>query len=391
MLRFGIEEEFMLVDPRRLVPIARGRDILDRLAARQDLAPQLRGEFLAAQIEYATTVHSEIGAACWELAAFRTALRDAAGDLSVAPLSAGTPFDVAEPATIVPTDRYLRIAAEFGEMLVEHQVNGLHVHVEVIDPDARVRALNGVREWLPFLLAITGDSPYWHGRDTGFESWRNVILRRMPTAGCPPEFADAADYRRRTELLVDMGAVLDPGSIAWAARLSERYPTVEVRVFDAQLSLDDTLTAAALTRAVVDASVRSPARHGAPAELVDAALWEAGRRGAAARLPDPRSGTLRPVWTLAETLVEWLRPSLEAAGDLEVVIEGLERIRRDGTGAARQRERYGSAGVAGLRELCAESCDGPLRRAPAPAAIDEVAVLVSSPFPPAARRGSVAS
>jgi carboxylate-amine ligase len=89
--------------------------------------------------------------------------------------------------------------------------------------------------------------------------------------------------------------------------------------------------------------------------------------------------------------VEWIRPSLEASGDLEVVVEGLERIRRDGTGAARQRERYAKAGGVGLREMYAEACDGPVRTAPVPSSIDEVAVLVSSPFPPAARRGSVAS
>ena len=278
-------------------------------------------------------------------------------------------------------------------MLVEHQVNGLHVHVEVIDPDARVRALNGIRDWLPFLLAITGDSPYWLGRDTGYESWRNVILRRMPTAGCPPEFEEAADYGRRTRLLVDMRALIDLGSIAWAARLSERFPTVEVRVFDAQLSLDDTMTAAALTRAIVDASALETARNAAraPAELVDAALWEAGRRGAAARLPDPFSGALSTVWTLAERLVEWIRPSLEASGDFELVVDGLERIRRDGTGAARQRERYGTAGGVGLRAMYAEACDGGVRPAQGLRPIGEVTVHVSSPFPPAARRGSVAS
>jgi carboxylate-amine ligase len=273
MLRFGVEEEFMLVDPRRLVPVPRGRDIRDRISVREELAPQIGGEFLAAQLEYATTIHTGITAAVTELAEFRTALGDAAGELAVIPLAGGTPFDVDGAAAIVPTERYLHIASEFGEMLVEHQVNGLHVHVEVIDPDARVRALNGVRDWLPFLLAVTGDSPFWHGRDTGFESWRNVILRRMPTAGCPPEFDDAVDYCRRTQRLVEMGAVLDLGSIAWAARLSERYPTVEVRVFDAQLSLDDTAMAAALARAIVDTSAQHATRSRAPAELVDAALW----------------------------------------------------------------------------------------------------------------------
>lgn len=393
MLRFGVEEEFMLVDPRRLVPVPRGRDIRDRISVREELAPQIGGEFLAAQLEYATTIHTGITAAVTELAEFRTALGDAAGELAVIPLAGGTPFDVDGAAAIVPTERYLRIASEFGEMLVEHQVNGLHVHVEVIDPDARVRALNGVRDWLPFLLAVTGDSPFWHGRDTGFESWRNVILRRMPTAGCPPEFDDAVDYCRRTQRLVEMGAVLDLGSIAWAARLSERYPTVEVRVFDAQLSLDDTAMAAALARAIVDTSAQHATRSRAPAELVDAALWEAGRRGAAARLPDPLDGTMSSVWSLAERLVEWIRPSLEASGDLEPVVDGLDRIRRQGTGAARQRERYRGSGEVGLREMYREACDGRVRSTPALLAMpfDEVAGLVSSPFPPTVRQGSVAS
>ncbi|RXZ46600.1 YbdK family carboxylate-amine ligase [Agromyces fucosus] len=393
MLRFGVEEEFMLVDPHRLVPVSLAGEIRDRLSVREELAPQIGGEFLAAQLEYATTIQTGVAAAGTELLAFRTALGDAARELAVIPLAGGTPFDVDGAAAIVPTERYQHIASEFGEMLVDHQVNGLHVHVEVVDPDARVRALNGTRDWLPFLLAITGDSPFWHGRDTGFESWRNVILRRMPTAGCPPVFDDAADYRRRTQLLVDMGALIDLGSIAWAARLSERFPTVEVRVFDAQLSVDDSVMAAALTRAIVDTSAQGAAGSCAPAELVDAALWEAGRRGADARLPDPLSGTMSTVWALADGLVEWIRPSLEASGDLELVIDGLERIRLEGTGAARQRERHRDSGAIGLRGLYREGCDGRERRAPTPLSMPfaEVAGLMSSPFPPTARQGSVAS
>ncbi len=234
-------------------------------------------------------------------------------------------------------------------------MNGLHVHVEVDDPEARVLALNGVRLWLPCLSALTGNAPFWHGRDSGFASWRTILLRRLPTAGCPPHFADAADYAARSRALVATGAVTDLPALTWAARLSERFPTIEVRVFDAQPTVDETLLAVALTRSIVTTILDTPPLAPLPQELLDASLWAAARHGPAADLVDPFTGEPAAAWTVIGSLVEHIGPALASHGDLEFVTEALARVRELGTGAQRQVEVYRRDGPIGLRKWYADT------------------------------------
>ncbi|GAA1825238.1 carboxylate-amine ligase [Agromyces salentinus] len=402
MARFGVEEEFMLLDRHRLSPVARGAEAQEILERDPLLAPDIRCEFLAAQIEHATGIHDDLGTAGADLLRFRTELVEASRDLDVVPVGTGTPFDAGPDVAIMPTERYLHIADDFGDLIVDHQVNGLHVHVEVTDPEARVHALNVTRVWLPVLMAATGNSPFWRGRDTGFASWRHLILRRQSTAGCPPEFVDATDYQERTQALVELGAVVDLPSIAWAARLSERFPTVELRVFDAQLTVDDALLAVALTRAIVTSASEQSVDRDAPTELLDGALWAAARTGMESRLPDPVAGGFRPAQEVLDHLVEVVRPALEDAGDLEFAMAGIERVRAHATGAERQRTEYRERGFIALRDWYEQKLGaGTASRAragrgasrgtnatPAPAAEKEVRVE-PPPVPPAAAKDLV--
>lgn len=366
MMRFGIREQFMLLDRHRLAPAARSDEVLDAILLDPQLVERVGSGFLTAQLEHATSTHDDLGSARAESARFRSLLAEVAADLDLVPVSAGTPFDGGDPVTA--SERARSRAEDFGELLADHRVNGLQVRVEVPDPGTGVRALNGMRPWLPALLAITGDSPFWGGRDTGFASWRSILLRRHTTAGCPPAFAGIDDYRARTRALVDLGAVPDPSAIAWAARLDDEASAVEIAVFDAQPTIDDTLLATALARALVvtEAGRPAPAERPLPDELLDAALWQAARAGTAARLPDPGSGSLRPVWEIVERLVDTVRPALDDAGDTDLVLAGLDRVRRSGTGAQRQRAVHGDRGVFALREwyertLAAAPAVGPVR------------------------------
>ena len=238
--------------------------------------------------------------------------------------------------------------------MTDHQVNGLHVHVEIDDREEGVRALNGVRLWLPCLLALTGNSPFWRGRDTGFASWRTMILRRLPTTGCPPHFNDAQDYAERSNALVATGTATDLPSIAWAARLSERFPTIEVRVFDAQLTVGESLLAAALTRSLVTTVLETPPLTHVPQEILDGSLWLAARDGMGADLVDPFTGDPATAWSVVDALVEYIGPALVGHGDLEFVTEALARVRARGTGAQRQVEVLRRDGPLSLRRWYAE-------------------------------------
>jgi glutamate---cysteine ligase / carboxylate-amine ligase len=178
--------------------------------------------------------------------------------------------------------------------------------------------------------------------------------------GCPPHFADAEEYAARSRALVATGAATDLPSLAWAARLSERYPTVEVRVFDAQLTVDESLLAAALTRSIVTTVIETPPLAHLPQEILDASLWMAARDGMEADLVDPFTGEPASAWSVADALVEYIGPALLGHGDLEFVLESLERIRAHGTGAQRQAEVFRRDGPITLRRWYAEAIVEPL-------------------------------
>ncbi|MCD2442664.1 YbdK family carboxylate-amine ligase [Agromyces sp. SYSU K20354] len=355
MSRFGIEEEFMVLDRHRLAPVGLGEQML-RTLRHGAHGERVTGEFLAAQVEYATSIHRQLRRAGAELHGFRRELASVAHDLDVVAVGSGTPFDACDSSAMVTDkERYRRIARDFGDLVIDHQVNGLHVHVEVEDREAGVRALNGVRLWLPCLLALTGNAPFWRGHDTGFASWRTMIMRRLPTMGCPPQFADADDYAARSRALVATGAATDLQSLAWAARLSERFPTIEVRVFDAQLTATDSLLAAALTRSIVTTVLETPPLAHLPQEILDGSLWLAARNGMAADLADPFTGDPATAWSVAAALVDYIGPALVGHGDLEFVTEALALIRARGTGAQRQVEVFRRDGPIALRRWYADT------------------------------------
>ena len=348
MTRFGVEEEFVLLDEQTLVPAAMSAETRERILS--EASAGVTPEYLTCQIETATEPCLTRADAEVQLRRTRGLLGSHASAQYAMFAGTGTPFISPNRFAVSRSAHYDAVAGQLAEITREHEVNGLHIHVEVPDEEERVRVLNRTRAWLPALLAITGNAPFTHGRDTGFDSWRSVLIRRLPSSWSPPHFRDFDDYRTRIAELVELGAITSASSLSWTARLSERFPTVEVRVFDAQLSVDDTLLAVALTRALlVSDALDDTADVGLDA--IDASLWTAARFGPGARLIDPASGDVAPAWSVIDGLVERLRPALADLGDEDFVIDGITRTRTDGTGAQRQRAAYAERGSAGLRDL----------------------------------------
>lgn len=285
----------MLVDPVMRKPVS-------AVAVREALAADgVTSEFFTSQLEFATTPVREPAEALAQLRQARARIQDAVESLHgpEAPLvwRRGTPFDIDEPE-VSDAERYRAIADRIRGLDVGHQLSATHVHIEIESREEGVRLLNRMRPWLPLLLALGANSPHWRGRDTGFASWRAVLLRRWPTTGCPPEFADAADYDRRIAALAASGAAPDAGMLGWFARLSATHPTVEFRVFDAQSEAEDAVRLAEACLALVDAEpVAVP-----PPEFLDAELWLAARDGLAAELWDPRTGRRHAAAVIADEL-----------------------------------------------------------------------------------------
>jgi carboxylate-amine ligase len=345
--RFGIEEEFILLDRASLAAVPLGMAASDSTRA-FGLPGKVTTEFLTCQVEYATSPLQTLAEARAELDRYHRALAQFAADHGAVAAGTGTPFGLGEGTTVSPSTRYDHIAQWLGEITVSHQSNGLHVHVEVTDEEDRVRASNRMRAWLPVLLSLTGNAPFWHERDTGYQSWRSVLLRRFPTMGCPPVFADATHYHETTQRLIRLGSIPDMASVAWSVRLSDRYPTVELRVFDAQLTTDDSLFAGALTRALLASAPDVPHLE---TDAIDAALWTAGREGIDANLLDPFTGEVVAAADIRQILMRTVRDALQDAGDLAFVEDHLGRLLADGTGAQRQLRAHAAGGVEGLRAL----------------------------------------
>jgi carboxylate-amine ligase len=344
--RFGIEEEFLLLDASALVPLS-GSGIVERVKGAAAGGGTITSEYLTCQFECATDPVYALSDAGAQLSAMRRTLADLAPENALV-AATGAPLAQSGAPLISPSTHYDDVSTLLGQLTRQHAVNGLHVHVEVLGDEQRVRALRRVRSWLPVLLALSANSPFTYGVPSGLASWRSVLIRRLPVSWAPPAFRDADDYHRTVERLVRIGLLPSRGSTSWAVRLSERFDTVEVRVADAQLRVDDALLLASLARAIVVADDLPDAAP--PAAELDAALWLAARHGMQARLFTPEGG-IEDAWTAVERMLEGIRHILADVGDGDFVAEHLGRLRSAGTGSQRQLQAYGSGGAAALADL----------------------------------------
>ncbi|MHA6626809.1 glutamate--cysteine ligase [Pseudonocardia sichuanensis] len=328
----GVEEEFLLVDRRTGRPRAVGQAVL---AA----ADELTGELQQEQVETGTRpCHTLDELSAQVRAARRTAATAAAGaGVALAPL-ATSPLPV-EP-TITPSRRYAEMARRFGLTVDEELTCGCHVHVAVDSPDEGVAVIDRIRPWLAPLAALSANSPFWGGEDSGYRSYRTQVWQRWPSAGPYAPFGSAEGYRGFVDAALGTDTLLDEGMVYLDARLSCRHPTVEVRVADVCLEPDDAVLVAALVRGLVQtaADARDTAPDPVRTELLRLAAWRASRTGMEGELLDPRTWRPAKAPEVLDALVAHITPALEEAGDLRVVRELLDAVVYRGTGARRQRE-----------------------------------------------------
>jgi glutamate---cysteine ligase / carboxylate-amine ligase len=347
--QLGIEEELLLVDDCG-APAPRASDLLARCAGADDLlaGTHLQHEFFQAQVEVVTPPLRRLPEAEDHLRSGRESLARAGADLGISPLAVATPVLVAPPGPLVEQQRFTRIAQHYAGLGAESLMCALHVHVEVADRHEGVAVLDRVRPWLPLLVALSANSPFWHGRDTGFASWRSQLWRMWPSSGPHEVFGDVSAYDALVTRLLRDQTILDVGLLNLEVRLSARYPTVEFRVADVCTSLDDTLLLAAVARGLTETAAREARAGAEPApwrvDSLRSAGWRAGRFGVGDRLVDPRSGLPVPAAVAFETLLHHVHDALDDAGDVERVRSGVERILVEGGGADRQRRAAGGGG-----------------------------------------------
>lgn len=331
--KIGVEEELMLVDP------ATGHlTAVSQHAVRANEADEeVEQELFLQQIETSTPPCVGADELDAGLRAGRRAVGKAAAAAGARAVAMAAPVLHEDDEDFTPKSRYRRIQAEYGEMARQALVSAMHMHVDVSDDEEAVRVVDGIRPWLPLLVALGANSPYWQGRDTGHASWRSQVWSRWPTASPAQPFGDVATYRAVSEQMVGWGAGLDPGMLYFDVRLAERYPTVEIRVADVCTDVEDAVLVALLARALVTTVAADPAPPTWRGDLLRVAGWRAARHGLSDDLVHPVEARLAPPREIFEATVRHVRPALEEAGDLDRVTASFERLLARGNGATRQR------------------------------------------------------
>ncbi len=343
-ITLGVEEEFVLLDPATGATVLAAPELVRMLGGE----PGIQQELMRFQVETGTPVCTGLDDLGRELIRLRRLAAAAAASLGCRLVACGVaPYRTPGLAAITDQPRYQELARRYAPVVAQAGTCGCHVHVGVPSRDAGVQVLARLRPWLAPLLAITANSPIAGGHDTGWASWRYAIQARWPTATPPAAWPDAAAYDTAVRRLIARGAALDERSTYFLARLSPRYPTIEVRIADVCLDTGTAVLLAGLTRALV-ATALTEARRGtpaaaAPARHVAAALAAAARHGLAGAAADPVTGQPAGAPALRARLLDHVYPALRDHGDTEIITSLLHQLDQRGTGADRQRALFTSA------------------------------------------------
>jgi glutamate---cysteine ligase / carboxylate-amine ligase len=343
----GVEEEYQIIHPETRALRPRGDRVLRR--AQPELGEEVQPELKLSQIEMCSPVCGTLEEVRSEVVRHRRALIEAAGRGGDRIGAAGThPFSLPEEQPTTPKERYQQAEVAYEALARELVIFGCHVHVGISDPEAALQVMNRARVWLAPLLALSANSPFWVGEDTGYASFRTELWARWPMAGQPAPFASRAEHDALVDTLVATRAIDDETRIYWDIRLPKRNPTVEFRVADVCLSVDDAVMMAGLVRGVArtcyEQALRDEPYCQARPELLRAAHWRAARFGLSAELIDVHAGRSVPAPELVAALLRFARPGMEASGDWEDVSALVQQILARGNGADRQREVFRRSG-----------------------------------------------
>jgi carboxylate-amine ligase len=334
----GIEEEVMLLDPVTWLPASRSEEVLAALDPK--IGGHTSAETHHSVVELCTDPHGTVADAAGQLAGLRAGLAGGLEPLGLAAAVAGThPLATWEDTEVSPGARYQFVYASMRELARREPTFALHVHVAVPDPDAALRALDGVREHLPLLLALSANSPFWQGRDSGLASARIPVFQAFPRTGAPRAFGSYAAYVAAIDVLLRCDAIPEPTFLWWDARLQPRLGTVEVRIMDAQTRVCDTAALAAFVQCLVRLEAQSPARIPTPPEVIEENRFLAARDGARAALIVASEGCRVPVAELLPPLLEACAPHAQALG-CEPELARVAELGRE-PGEARQRALAG--------------------------------------------------
>ena len=338
----GIEEEFAIIDPDTRELRSHIQEILE--GGKIVLKEQIKPEMHQSVVELGTEICDSIEHARTHVIHLRSKLAELAGKAGLKIASVGThPFSHWRDQHITEGERYKQIIEDMQLLARANLIFGLHVHVGIPDREMAIHVMNQARYFLPHLYALSVNSPFWVGEDTGLKGYRLKVFERFPRTGIPDAFESLSEYEDYCKLLVKTGCIDNPKKIWWDIRLHPFFDTLEVRVCDAQTRVDDTVAIAALIQAIVaklfklhhqNITFRIYRRR-----LLDENRWRAARYGINGKLIDFGKETEVEERSLLNELLEFVASEVDEFGTQREMAH-IERIMREGTGADRQLEVF---------------------------------------------------
>jgi carboxylate-amine ligase len=334
----GIEEEFQIIDPetREL------RSHIQQILADGKMISKghVKSKMHQSVVELGTEVCDDIACARQQVVQLRSELATLAAHDGLKIASAGThPFSHWMNQLITADERYEAIVKDMQQIARVNLIFGLHVHVGIPDREEAIDIMNQARYFLPHLYALSVNSPFWLGENTGLKAYRQMISERFPRTGIPDAFESLSDYEDYLKLLVSTNCIDNANKIWWDIRLHPFFNTIEFRICDAQSRVDDTIALAALMQAIV-VKLHKLRRQNVtfrsyPCRLLDENRWRAARYGLDGKLIDFVRKCEMEERELLHEMLEFIAAEVEELGT-QAEMAHIERIMREGTGADRQ-------------------------------------------------------
>src|ERR687889_601147 len=339
----GVEEELHIVDATTGELVQKIEEIMSRLP--EELHEFVSYELFQSVMEIKTPVCASVAETEKQLRGLRGRVGSWAAACGASLASVGThPFSRYRDQRVTDQERYKKVMRTLRWIAEREVIFGQHVHVAVPGPEECIQAHNRLAEYAPLLLALSANSPYWQGMDTGYESTRVKIFESFPRAGMPPAFPDYEAFEGYVDLMVEAGAMDDYTFCWWDVRPHPNIGTIELRIPDTQTSLKTAVALTALTQCIVARSLEETGPQGPyDRELGVENKMRASRHGMDAAFYDGAEKTTVPARDLARSLVEQLRPISQDLG-CENELLGITEMVESGSGSQRQRKVYEESG-----------------------------------------------
>jgi carboxylate-amine ligase len=342
----GIEEEFQIVDPVSRELQSHIQTIFEegKLLLKENIKPEMH----ASVIETGTNICKNIQEARFEVTNLRTSLAKLADQHGLRIAASGThPFSHWKDQAITDHPRYVEIINEMQEAARANLIFGMHVHVGIANREIGIHIMNAARYFLPHIFALSTNSPFWLGRNTGFKSYRVKVFDKFPRTGIPDYFNSLSDYDNYINLLIKTNCIDNAKKVWWDIRAHPFFKTVEFRICDVQLRVDETIALAALIQAVV-VKLHKLIQQNLGFRIYERALmmenkWRAARYGINGKLIDFGKQTEVPFIELAKELLEFIDDVVDELGSREE-INYIFKMMEQGTGADRQLKFFEESG-----------------------------------------------